>query len=438
MPAAAAHSPKSAHLHAEVFGDYQVIRKIGSGGMAEIHLAYGLAGTLAGKPVALKRMHAHLADQERMRRMFLSEADIGERLHTDSVCEIFDRGAVGDTCFIAMEYLHGGPLGGLLHKLSRKQRYLKLRFLGPIVDQVCSGLHEAHAQGIVHRDVSPNNIFLTVGGSVKVLDFGVAKASFASMKTRTGIVKGTFAYMAPEQLKGQPVDERCDVFSLGVVLHEAVTCRRLFKRENDYLTCKAITGEPVPRMSRFRSGVPEGLERVVARALASDPRDRYSDVRELAEETRVALLGQGEPPSPAVLGAEVERLFASELDDIDDIVSNQPTHVKLTGGQQRVPMTAMPVRRRRSAGEVLHVLPLRAEVSVAEARFCPTETGRLPYTAPPRRRSRARGARARALLAAAFGLLLLAASSTWASPPADTGLPRPGGVSVPAEQPAPA
>ncbi|RMH38103.1 MAG: serine/threonine protein kinase [Deltaproteobacteria bacterium] len=341
----------------DAFGDYLLLGKIGQGGMADVWLASAAAGPHAGRPVALKRLLPHLHDDPGMVAMFLDEADIASQLRHDNICQVVDAGQAGGRYYLALEYLHGGSLGSLLHRLSKRRRLLKLRYLGPVVDQIGAALAAAHDRGIVHRDVSPNNIFITTSGVVKLLDFGVAKADCARVRTRAGVVKGTFAYMAPEQLEGRPVDARADVFSLGVVLHEAVTCRRLFRRDSDYLTCKAILTERPPPVTRLRPGVPQRLADAIDRAIARDPEARYPDVRRFASDVRAALREVGKPPVPEAIGREIDRVFADELDAIDDLFGAQRTRVA-PATQRRAPSPAPGPRRAR--GELLTVLPLRA------------------------------------------------------------------------------
>ena len=242
-------------LGARSFGRYELLARLATGGMAEIFLARPRDQAAApGSVLVIKRVLPHLAEDARFVSMFRDEARLAARIEHANVCRVLDMGSVGDTYFLALEYLHGMPLSRVLVRAARSERPLDIRLVAGLMVQCCAGLHHAHelkdadgrALDVVHRDISPPNIFVTADGLVKMLDFGVAKAHGASEKTRTGTVKGKNAYMSPEQVRGQPVDRRSDIFSLGIVLWEALTAKRLFMRDVDFETFRAITEGDVP------------------------------------------------------------------------------------------------------------------------------------------------------------------------------------------------
>src|SRR6185295_16849576 len=234
------------------FGKYGLVARLATGGMAEIFLArlQGVAGF--EKLVCIKRILPHLARDKQFVAMFLDEARIAARISHPNVCQVFELGEIEGSYYIAMEYLEGVPLSCF-----RRRDYdhdpPDPRLIAGIAVQACEALHHAHqlknpdgsVMEVVHRDVSPQNLFVTVDGVVKVLDFGIAKIQDATIKTTTGAIKGTHAYMAPEQLRGQRVDRRTDVFALGIVMWETLIGRHLFRRETEFLTFQAITSEPV-------------------------------------------------------------------------------------------------------------------------------------------------------------------------------------------------
>jgi len=311
-------------LGARSFGNYELLARLATGGMAEIFLARQReASTSApdGSVLVIKRVLPHLADDSRFVAMFRDEARLAARIEHQNVCRVLDSGSVGDTYFIAMEYLHGMPLSRLLVRAARSGQPLDLRLIAGLMVQCCAGLHHAHelidgdgrALDVVHRDISPPNIFVTAGGVVKILDFGVAKAHGASEKTRTGTVKGKNAYMSPEQVLGQPMDRRSDIFSLGIVLWEALSAQRLFMREVDFETFRAITEGDVPDVRLLRADTPSELAEVVHQALSLRPDQRFASALALGDAVAAAVVGIGGPAGEREIAAFVQSRFASEL-----------------------------------------------------------------------------------------------------------------------------
>jgi serine/threonine protein kinase len=270
-------------------GRYELLARLATGGMGEIFLARleGAAGF--EKLVVVKRILPHLADDERFRQMMIAEARIASKLSHANICQVIELGETDGQLYIVMEYLEGVTLLPLLRKASREQRPLELGFVGGVIQQATDALHYAHelkdrsgeSLGIVHRDVTPSNIFLTEAGVVKVLDFGIAKVKDASVNTQTGAVKGKYAYMAPEQLRGVGLDRRADVFALGIVVFEMLALRRLFQRKTDYLTFRAVMEQPIPDVRRYRPDTPDALAAVLAQALDRNPANRFESARQL-------------------------------------------------------------------------------------------------------------------------------------------------------------
>src|SRR5690242_4588299 len=269
-------------------GRYELLARLATGGMGEIFLARleGAAGF--EKLYVVKRILPHLADDARFRQMLISEAQIAAKMSHANICQVYELGETAGQLYIVMEYLEGVTLLPLLRRSSKSQAHLEFGFIASIVQQCCDALHYAHelkdrgaAMGLVHRDVTPSNVFLTESGIVKVLDFGIAKAKGAtSTKTEDGAVKGKYAYMAPEQLRGGSIDRRVDLFALGVVLYEMLALRRLFQRKTDYLTFRAVMEQPIPDIRRYRPDVPDGVADALARALDRDPTTRYETARQ--------------------------------------------------------------------------------------------------------------------------------------------------------------
>jgi len=302
-------------------GRYELCFELASGGMASVYLARidGVSGF--EKLVALKRIHRHLAKEKGYVNMFLDEARIASRITHPNVCSVFDFGEADGEHYIAMEYLVGEPLSRLLSRVAgdqsqRKSPLLPLR-MSRIIADACEGLHAAHelkdANGdllhVVHRDVSPRNLFVTYDGAVQVVDFGIASASQRLHHTSTGQVKGTFAYMAPEQLSAQPIDRRVDIWALGVALWEMLAIRRLFKRDTTANTIHSVLYDEIRPPSEHRPQVPEELDRIVMKALQRDPKDRWRTAREMGRALRQFLGTQKEIMGPAELSEWVGEVF---------------------------------------------------------------------------------------------------------------------------------
>ncbi|MGB5285475.1 MAG: serine/threonine-protein kinase, partial [Polyangiales bacterium] len=240
-------------------GRYELCFELASGGMASVHLARAHGDPGFEKLVALKRIHPHLACEQEYVEMFLDEARIASRITHSNVCSVFDFGEADGEYFIAMEYLVGEPLSRIHRRVladvdQRDSPLLPMR-MARIIAQACEGLHAAHeltdADGeslrVVHRDVSAENLFVTYDGATQVVDFGIAHARQRVHSTEAGQVKGTFPYMAPEQMTSAVVDRRVDVWALGAVLWELLTLRKLFLRETDVNTMYAVlSGEIQP------------------------------------------------------------------------------------------------------------------------------------------------------------------------------------------------
>jgi len=300
-------------------GRYELLARLATGGMGEIFLARleGAAGF--EKLCVVKRILPHLADDTRFRQMLIAEAQIAAKMAHANICQVYELGETAGQLYIVMEYLEGVTMLPLLRRASKAGNPLELGCVAAVIQQTTDALHYAHelkdrggeALGLIHRDVTPANIFLCDSGVAKVLDFGIAKARGASTKTEDGAIKGKYAYMAPEQLRGGGIDRRVDVFALGVVLYEMIALRRLFQRKTDYLTFRAVMEQPIPDIRRYRPDMPEQLAATVMRALDRDPKRRFETARQLG----VAVLDTvgRRPWSQGELGDFVKANFAEEL-----------------------------------------------------------------------------------------------------------------------------
>ena len=273
-------------------GRYVVLKHLASGGMADVLL--GRSDGIEGfeRHVVLKRIRPEFARDQRFIRMFLDEARVAANLHHQHIVQVHDIGESSGEYFIAMEYIHGEDVRTILSTASKTRAHVPLGHAIAIVSAAAAGLHYAHERrgqdkrplGIVHRDVSPSNVLVGYDGSIKVVDFGIAKASMRQ-ETRSGSLKGKVSYMSPEQCKGAEVDRRSDVYALGVVLYELATTTRLFKGDNDYLVMDQIVNGRVSLPRVRRPDLPNELSAIIMRAIAPDPERRYLT----ADELRIAL-----------------------------------------------------------------------------------------------------------------------------------------------------
>ncbi|MGB8223549.1 MAG: serine/threonine-protein kinase [Polyangiales bacterium] len=305
----------------EAIGRYQLCFELASGGMASIYLARAEGSPGFQKLVALKRIHPHLADEKEYVEMFLDEARIASRITHANVCSVFDFGVADGEYFIAMEYLVGEPLSRVQRRVvanadQRASPLLPAR-MARVIAQACEGLHAAHelkdsageSLRVVHRDVSAENLFVTYDGETQVVDFGIAHARQRVHHTNAGQVKGTFPYMAPEQMTAAVVDRRVDIWALGAVLWELLTLRRLFLRDTDVNTMYAVLSEEIRPPSDYRSDVPEELDAIVLKALQRNPDERWQNARDMGKALRRFLARQDELVGPAEIADWMAELF---------------------------------------------------------------------------------------------------------------------------------
>jgi serine/threonine protein kinase len=305
----------------EKIGRYQLCFELASGGMASVYLARAEGAPGFQKLVALKRIHAHLADEKEYVEMFLDEARIASRITHANVCSVFDFGEADGEYFIAMEYLVGESLSRVHRRVvanadQRTSTLLPAR-MARVIAQACEGLHAAHeltdADGeslhVVHRDVSAENLFVTYDGATQVVDFGIAHASQRVHHTEAGQIKGTFPYMAPEQMTAAVVDRRVDVWALGAVLWELLTLRRLFLRDTDVNTMYAVLSGEIRPPSHHRSDVPPELDAIVLKALQRSPDERWQTAREMGKALQRFLANQEDLVGPAEIADWMAELF---------------------------------------------------------------------------------------------------------------------------------
>ncbi len=264
-------------------GQYYLLDRIAQGGMAEIYkgLSYDLHGIR--RTVVIKKILPHIAAHREFIDMLVTEAKLAVQLTHGNIAQVYDLGKVGDDYFMVMEYVDGKTVSQIMRKAAQVGESIPVAIAAHIAAEAAAGLHYMHSRtdasgdplNIIHRDVSPQNLMLTIGGTVKIIDFGIAKAATTIEITDVGVVKGKFAYMSPEQASGDPLDWRTDIFSLAVVLFEMVTGRRLFKGKDNQETLRNVRRANVPRPSLYRPEVQDELDEIIIKGLSRSRMTRY-------------------------------------------------------------------------------------------------------------------------------------------------------------------
>jgi serine/threonine protein kinase len=299
-------------------GACEIVCKLARGGMAELLLGR-VVDRGSDQLVVLKRILPNYATNPRFVKLFVDEAKLVAMLDHPQIARVFDFGLIDGAYALVMEYVHGKDLRSTLRRTAQRHRAFPIQSAVDLAHDVATALHYAHERrqadgtllGIVHRDVSPSNIVIAYDGAVKLVDFGVAKAASSSVKTRTGILKGKVQYMSPEQARGVSIDRRSDVFSLGIVLWEMVAGRRLFEADNDLAVIQQIVHARAPLPSTLRLDCPPELDRIIARALATEPDARYQTADALAHD--LAELAGRLGPASRSLRADMQALFEPEI-----------------------------------------------------------------------------------------------------------------------------
>ena len=302
-------------MSVERLGRFELVSHLASGGMAKVFLARvaGLAGF--ERHVVLKTLRKEDIPDESYVGMFLDEARLAASLHHQHVAQVYDVGCTSDgTYFLAMEYVHGKTVRSVLETVDDRRLWMPLDFGLSVVSAAAAGLHHAHERcrsdgtplHIVHRDVSPSNVLVSYDGSIKLIDFGIAKATARVTQTRTGFIKGKAGYMAPEQARGYAVDRRSDVFSLGVLAYELTTQHRAFDAPTEFERVERIVHGDITPPSHWVPDYPPELESIIVTALALDPDDRYQS----ADEMRSAIEACAKSENLVLGGAPIARLLS--------------------------------------------------------------------------------------------------------------------------------
>ena len=305
------------------FGKYYLLERINTGGMAEVFRAKAFGVEGFERLVAVKRILSNIAEDKEFIRMFIEEAKLAVQLNHANIAQIFDLGVVDGSYYIALEHVHGRDLRAMFDRCRQLGDPMPVSQACFVVMKVCEGLDYAHNKRdqagrelhLVHRDVSPQNVLVSFEGEVKLIDFGIAKAAGKGSKTQAGILKGKFGYMSPEQVRGIPVDRRSDVFSCGIVLYELLTGERLFVGESDFSTLEKVRNVEILPPSTYNRRIPDELERIVLKALAKDPEERYQNAIDLHDELQAFVYTAGEFYSRKDLAGWMKKTFGREIEE---------------------------------------------------------------------------------------------------------------------------
>ena len=314
------------------FGEYRIIRRIGAGGMAEVYLARHMNATLNDPPVVLRRILPALADNPGFIKLFLNEARIINDLNHRNIIRLLDFGKVDEDYFMLTDFIWGVSIKEIIDRCADQDIEIPQVFAARIVSDVCEGLHYAHnlkdregghPLNIIHLDINPGNIMVDFDGNTKLLDFGIAHATYEENHKAYNDMKGTYAYMSPEQCQEMAVDQRSDIFSLGVVLYELATRTRLFARHsNEYTIMKSITEGVIPPPSNLVKNFPRKLEDIILLALKVSPSERYQSAIQMKGALEGYIAEIEFDPEQEDLNAWLKRLFPDRYTEYEPYLRN--------------------------------------------------------------------------------------------------------------------
>ena len=341
------------------FGKYQLFASLGRGGMADVFLSVARGQMGFNKLAVVKRLRQALAEEAAFRNMFLDEARLAARLSHPNIVHTYEVGEQGGVYFIAMEYLEGQSLNKVLKEALRRKETLDPAVCARVVADALAGLHHAHELkdydgrplSIIHRDVSPHNIFVTYDGHTKLVDFGIAKAALSSTETEVGVLKGKVAYMSPEQAMGGRIDCRSDLFAMGIVLFELLSRQRLMTGESAANTLHKLMNEPIPRLMSVMPEVDPALDRIVAVALEKDPANRFQSAAEMREALETWLAAQPRATRQEDVGRRMQGLFVNIREEVQrQIQKHMAAITAATNTQELQALTAESLKRMEQSG----------------------------------------------------------------------------------------
>lgn len=374
--------PEQFALKPQVFGRYCLLERLSMGGMAEIFKARPFYAQDLRRYLVVKRILPHLANDEEFITMFVDEARLTIELSHPNVCQLYELGQLDGSYYIVMEYIAGRDVLSIINWFRKNRSFLTTELVAFIVAEICAGLDYAHKKrvsggtslNVVHRDISPQNVLVGYDGSVKVIDFGIARAASRRQRTEIGVLKGKFGYMSPEQVRGEDLDRRSDVFATGILFWEMLTARRLFYAKNEYDILDRVKNMDVPPPSSINADVPPELDEIVAKALVRDRDERYQWAGEMEADLRAWLARSGRSYDAGLLAKWMSQAYGDELrsehkrnEDFDAFQRPRDVVVYLQETEQEVPeeLKGLEVSGIRISEEEL----TRLETKVTSARF---------------------------------------------------------------------
>ena len=341
------------------FGKYQLFASLGRGGMADVFLSVARGQMGFNKLAVIKRLRQALAEEPAFRNMFLDEARLAARLSHPNIVHTYEVGEQNGVYFIAMEYLEGQSLNKVLKEALRRKEGIEHEVGARIIADALGGLAYAHGLGdydgrplgIIHRDVSPHNIFVTYDGHTKLVDFGIAKAALSSTETEVGVLKGKVAYMSPEQAMGGRIDQRADLFAMGIVLWELLARQRLMTGESAANTLHKLMNEQIPRVSSVMPNVDPELEAICGKALEKDPQYRWQSAAEMRDALEAWLRSNPVQARQEEVGRKMLHLFGSVREEVQRQVQRHMASITTaTSTQELQALTAESLQRMEQSG----------------------------------------------------------------------------------------
>ena len=346
------------------FGKYTLLDRIATGGMAELYRAKITSVQGFEKLVAIKKILPHLSGEESLVTSFIEEAKLAAFLQHPNIVQIYDFGSMEEQYFLAMEYLLGRDLKYITQKSKQSGKWFRLEDSLYITSQVCRGLNYAHTLKdfhgkplkIIHRDIGPQNVFITYDGQVKIIDFGIAKAANQNTRTQSDLIKGKIAYMSPEQARGEEIDHRSDIFSVGIVLYELVTRKRMFSGDTYHIyprVCRADFEPP----ERVEKNLPSLLYDILHKALAGKRAQRYQSADEMAADLELCISALSGRPGSGTISKYVKTLLRKEaaaeqraMRQAESQILGQPVHARTTRNEKTQAIDTTAFARSRITG----------------------------------------------------------------------------------------